>query len=292
MAKAEGGTGCPFSAREGTSWRSVDRRFEEAGHATVRHLAWVGCRGRFGGPSGRRGRLAGYRTASDSDSGTKDPVGVADYLKGDPVGAIDDEDVVVFARAELTLERIMAVLERSRSGSRPSGRRRSAMTGRRREGSRFCTSRWNRRPIRGSERARRRGWPMYALLAGRWGDEQAVGEPTIYAGGGWATKRDEREAIGSSNWPAVAAEAEFESLSDRDGSYVFQGRPLAEIVAAATTLSEQVDALAGWAGEVFDRMGRLPAPPSADLRNTGRQSTARLRALRVGRKLSPKASAG
>ena len=123
------------------------------------------------------------------------------YLKGDSVGALEDSDIEVLARTVLAEERIERLLERAAEQLDDNW------------DDEVGTDDWVTPsgmaifyvaldpPENSWPHARREGAFYVFVSEAEWSDERSIGEPTLYAGAGWAANREERAALAGSGWP-------------------------------------------------------------------------------------------
>ena len=197
------------------------------------------------------------------------------YLKGDFVGALEEDDLDVLARTVVVHERLVGLVERA------AGMLDDSWTGDVAEDEWATPSDMPifyatlEAPTGAWLHARRKGLFYLFASEAEWSDERSVGEPTLYAGAGWDARREERAVLAQSDWPKSAEAAGFQVLADGDGSYVVKSQPLREIVTTGGTRSEQAEHLALWARTAFDAVLKLSAPPDVGEATPKRKSKSR-----------------
>lgn len=196
------------------------------------------------------------------------------YLKGDTVGALNEDDLFVLGQTVRAEQRVEALLERVAEEL---------------EWDETVENDWitaGEAPIQyvgadpppDSWLATRRDGSMYALVAGaEWNDQSPAGEPQLYAGCGFSAKREERDAIARSDWPATVEKAQLIALLEPDGIYLLARRPLGDIVAGASSLSAQSSLVATWVREMTAIALGVPAPPDLATEPKKRGERARTR---------------
>ncbi len=184
------------------------------------------------------------------------------YLKGDTVGALDEDDLFVLGQTARAEDRIDALLERAAEEL---------------EWDEEVANDWltaGEAPIQyicgdapeDTWLAKRRDGSLYALVTGaEWNDEAPTGEPQLYAGWGFSAKHEERDAIAKSDWPTTVSDAGLIPVFDPDGVYAFSRRGLRDIVESGSSLSTQVNLVVTWTQEVVTAALALEEP--ADLAN-------------------------
>jgi hypothetical protein len=179
------------------------------------------------------------------------------YLKGDTVGALDEDDISVLGQIPRVENRVTRLLERVADELDWD------------EGVDVDWSTEGDAPIfyiaaeapAGSWVSKKDNGARYALVAGaEWSDTGPVGQPQLYAGCGFTVKRDERHSVQKSPWPALVQKAGLFPVFDSDGIYVFARRPLSEIVHPRATLSAQVAHVAEWIQNSVDAALAAPCP--------------------------------
>jgi hypothetical protein len=180
------------------------------------------------------------------------------YLKGDTVGALDEDDLFVLGQTVRAEDRVEALLERAAEQL---------------EWDATVDDEWftaGGAPIQyingdapeDSWLSTRRDGSVYALVSGgAWTDGSPVGEPQLYAGLGFSAKREERDAVAKSVWTTSVAATGLVALFESDGIYVFSQRALREIVESASSLSAQVNLVVTWVAAVVATALALPEPP-------------------------------
>ena len=180
------------------------------------------------------------------------------YLKGDAVGALNEDDLFVLGGTVRAEDRVTTLLEHAAedlgwddevsddwvtAGEAPI----QYVTGD------APPETWV---------AGRRDGLVYALVSGaEWTDESPEGRPHVYAGCGFSAKREERDSVAKSDWPSSLATQGLLAIFDPDGIYVFGARPLSEIVEQANTLSGQVGLLVTWIQEIVESVLSISGPP-------------------------------
>jgi len=179
------------------------------------------------------------------------------YLKGDAVGALEDDDLAALGRTALAWERVVALLSRV-----------SEVLGWEDE----VYDEWETQAETGivyiAGEAPAESWVatceegrLYvAITDGLWDDEAPVGEPQIYAGWGVVADRDARTVLASSSWPALVEGAGLVPIFDREGVYAFGRRDLKEFVRPGSTLSEQVSGSVEWIQAMLPTTLQAPEP--------------------------------
>jgi hypothetical protein len=189
------------------------------------------------------------------------------YLKGDAMGALNDDDLLAITGAERAQKRIDALLERAAEGLRwDETLGDDWQTG----GGAAITYVAGEAPADTWLHDREEGL-LYALIADRsWDDEAPTGEPRIYAGWGFSAKREEREATAASPWADGVRALGVEPIFDDDGIYGLASRPLSQMVDGGTaTLSGQVNWLVAWVQGALLQTLAVPGPPPAQRSSSG-----------------------
>jgi hypothetical protein len=202
------------------------------------------------------------------------------YLKGDAVGAIDNEDLLALGLIVRAQERIEVLLQgvadaldwetsfgEADSWETPGENPIVYIIG---------------TPDPDSWPASRKGMgALYALVSfGEWNDTGPIGEPQLYAGCGFDAKREERNLLASSDWPAQIEAQGLRFVTDSDGVYVFDRRPMAEIVAGANSLSAQISLATSWVDEAVRRALAVRWPPDAEPQTASRRTPRATRSSR------------
>ena len=179
------------------------------------------------------------------------------YLKGDTVGALEDEDLFVLGRSARAWERVEGLLTRL---SESLGWDEEVLDDWESEAATLI-SYIGGEPPPGTWLAQRQDGMLYvAITEGIWNDENPVGEPQIYAGWGIAAGREDRYATANSGWPASLEQAGLTALFDREGVYAFGRRNLKDLVTAGSTLSEQTRLVMPWVEETLSSTLKIAEP--------------------------------
>lgn len=189
-------------------------------------------------------------------------------LEENVLGALDEEDVFVFARTAraeertdrllaLAAEQVAAIFATDVSDDdyedddyAENGSRRT----------------WVSIPAPpGSWLASLRHGSLTLLISGApYDDDHSVAEPQVYAGATWNAGKDGRELIRDSAWEAAVDSANLGPVWDSDYCNVFAAMPLLRISAAGDALTDQAKFLADWAETSMRAALALPAPPNPD----------------------------
>lgn len=193
------------------------------------------------------------------------------YLKGDTVGAIDNDDLETLGRIVRAEDRVSALLEHVAEALSwdETDVAEDWVTG-------------GESPIQYISRGagedswlgERMGGSQYVLIANaEWHDTSPAGQPHLYAGGGFFAKREERSTLAQTDWAKEVQSAGMNVFMDADGVYMLAGQPLAEVLATADTLSGQARRVASWAQDALSMLESLPKP--ADLSERKKPSATR-----------------
>lgn len=229
--------------------RPVPKEYEHVlGWREIAELA-----GRAGGPSGWQ-ELARDPSATAAQ---RILLEIWAYLKGDVVGALEDDDLVAIGRTDQAWNRVWAVLERV---SEILGWDAVYSDWTTLEGT-TTVNYISAAPPDDSWLARADdGWLYVAITNNEWDSVAAVGEPQIYAGWGVAPDREQLESLAQSPWPDMLRRAGLVPIFDRDGAYAFVRRDLRDFVTPASTISAQAQSIVEWARTAVDTALRAPQP--------------------------------
>jgi hypothetical protein len=209
--------------------------------------------GESGGPTGWQS-LARESTALASQRVLLE---VWSYLKGDAVGALEDEDVAALARSGVAWDRVDALLRRLSEDLSWDGQ---------------VYTDWeipdgpdvvyiSGAPAPNSWLAEREdGWLYVALTDGLWESESPITEPQLYAGWGLPADAAARASLADSRWPSDVEQTGRVPVFDSEGVYVFGHQELRTFVHRRSTLTAQVGPILGWVRATIEATLAAPQP--------------------------------
>lgn len=229
--------------------RPVPKEYEHVlGWREIAELA-----GRAGGPGGWQ------ELARDPSAHAKQRVllEIWAYLKGDVVGALEDEDLVAIGHADQAWNRVYAVLERVSEilGWHAVDDEWTTL-----EGTTSVNYIGTEPPDDSWLDPADGGWLYVVITNNEWDSAAAVGEPQIYAGWGVGLDREQLDGLAKSDWPSMVRRAGLVPIFDRDGAYAFARRDLKDFVTPASTISGQARSIVEWARPAVETALRGPEP--------------------------------